>query len=286
MYKISAITFLILLVLSTKATTVSSKLYINRGIFVTVKTTTFPYTAFNTTSTFNQTNSCIYLKTNDTLILCIKNNDTIEHGFKLKSITTSFLISPTDSVFDTLVFTQRSIHPFYDHLNYPDNKNMGLAGFIAVYSTTTSNCYQWNIKDHQSSYNQTISTGSPVDWSLYLPNYFTINEKSFSDIQLDTNAKINSTIGDTVYIYIANMGQSMHSLHFHGFHSETIYSDSKIIPVGWIKDTWGMFSMDAIVLRMIPDKTGQYSVHDHNLVAVTGGSTHPNGMFTIMHINP
>jgi hypothetical protein len=47
-----------------------------------------------------------------------------------------------------------------------------------------------------------------------------------------------------------------------------------------------MFPMDAMVLRMIPDKTGKYAVHDHNLVAVTGGNTHPNGMFTIMQINP
>lgn len=286
MYKIFFFICVCISLFRVEANTVSSKLYINSGNFLTVKGTTFPYVAFSSTFVFNQTNSCIYLKTGDTLVLCIKNNDTIQHGFKVKSIAASFLISPTDSIFDTLVFSQRSIHVFYDQLNFPDNKNLGLAGFIAVYENSTANSYLWNIKDHQSNYNQTLSTGATVDWTLYLPNYFTVNEKSYSDIQLDANAKITATVGDTIYIYIANTGQSMHSLHFHGFHSETLFSNSKIIPAGWIKDTWGLFSMDAIVLQMIPDKAGRYSVHDHNLVAVTGGSTHPNGMFTIMDINP
>lgn len=245
-----------------------------------------PYMAFNETATFSQVNFNLYLKTNDTLILCIKNNDTIQHGFKLKDQLSSFLIAPTDSIFDTLVYTQRSIHIFYDHLNYPDYKNLGLSGFIAVYQNSTAGCYQWNIKEHQTAYNQTLVAGGTVNWTLYDPDYFTINEKSFSMIQLDTNAKINESIGDTVYIYLANTGQSMHSIHFHGFHSVVIYEDAQRIKLNWEKDTWGMFAMDAIVLRMVPDKTGKYSVHDHNLTAIRGGNTHPNGMFTIMDINP
>ncbi|HYG50562.1 MAG TPA: multicopper oxidase domain-containing protein [Flavobacteriales bacterium] len=266
--------------------TVIKKLYINRGLFVTVKGTTFAYTAFNETSSFNQTNVCFYLKAGDTLVLWVKNNDTVQHGFKFKGVTSGYTINPTDSIADTLIYGQRSIHVFYDHLNYPDNKNEGLAGFIAVYSGSVNQCYKWNMKEHQSRYNDTLSMGMPVNWNNYAPDFFTINEKSYADLQLDTNAKVTAGMGDTVYIYVANTGQSMHSLHFHGFHSETVYEDAKIIQNGWIKDTWGLFSMDAVVLRMVPDKAGQYSVHDHNLVAITAKQTHPNGMFTIMTINP
>lgn len=269
-----------------KGNTVFKKLFINRGDLVTVKGTTFPYIAFNETSVFSQTNAKVYLQSNDTLILCVKNNDTITHGFKFKDQVSAYNISVSDSIIDTLVYSQHSIHVFYDHLNYPDNKNLGLAGFIAVYEGSFDQCYLWNIKEHQSTYNISLASGLTVNWSVYNPDYYTINEKSFADIQLDTNAKITANVNDTVYIYIANLGQSMHSIHFHGFHPVTVYSNAQLITNGWEKDTWGLFAMDAVVLRMIPDKEGNYSVHDHNLTAVTGGNTHPNGMFTIMQINP
>jgi hypothetical protein len=42
--------------------------------------------------------------------------------------------------------------------------------------------------------------------------------------------------------------------------------------------------MQALLLEMVPDKPGRYAVHDHNLVAVSGGGIHPNGMFLIMEI--
>jgi hypothetical protein len=43
--------------------------------------------------------------------------------------------------------------------------------------------------------------------------------------------------------------------------------------------------MESVVIEIVPDKLGQYSVHDHNLVAVAAAGLHPNGMFTIMNIH-
>jgi len=44
--------------------------------------------------------------------------------------------------------------------------------------------------------------------------------------------------------------------------------------------------METLVLRLVPDKEGQYPVHDHNLVAVSGNGLYPNGMFTLIEIQP
>lgn len=273
--------------ISLKANKVIQNLFINRGVFTTVKNTTFPYFAFNSTTTFTSVNTVISIVKNDTLVINVTNNDTIKHGFKIKNFAgTSFTINPSASISTTIVPTQQSNIIYYDHLNFPNNSYMGLAGMIAVKNNISDKVYYWNLKDHLTIYNQQLAiTGGTVNWSNYYPDYFTINGKSFPDVQTDPTIKILNNVNDTIYIYIANTGQSMHSLHFHGFHPKSIFTDCKKIQLNWVKDTWGMFSMDAIVLKMIPDKKGKYSVHDHNLVAVTGGNTHPNGMFTIMQIN-
>ena len=271
-----------------QANKVFKNIFINRGIFTTVKNTTFPYFAFNSTTTFTSLNTVITVLKNDTLIINVTNNDTIKHGFKIKNYAgPSYTINPAANITTTIITTQRSIFIYYDHLNYPRNEYMGLAGIISVKDKASDKVYFWNLKDHLTSYSQQLAiTGSTVNWLNYYPDYFTINGKSFPDLQADPTAKILNQKNDTIYIYIANTGQSMHSLHFHGFHLKSVYVDCKKLQQNWIKDTWGLFSMDATVLRMIPDKTGKYSVHDHNLVAVSGGNTHPNGMFTIMQINP
>jgi FtsP/CotA-like multicopper oxidase with cupredoxin domain len=271
--------------LSLSATKVFQSLFINRGLLTTVKGTTFPYLAFNSTTTYTSQNTVVNCLKNDTLIITVTNNDSTLHGFSIKNYPgISYTINPSANITCTVIPTQRSIYIYYDHLAYPRNKYMGLAGIIAVKGNASDKVYYWNLKDHLSSFNQQLAFS--VNWNNYYPDYFTINGKSFSQLQLDPTVKINNQVNDTIYIYVANSGQSMHSLHFHGFHLKSVYSDCKKTKQNWIKDTWGMFSMDCMVLRLVADKSGKYSVHDHNLVAVTGGSTHPNGMFTIMDINP
>jgi FtsP/CotA-like multicopper oxidase with cupredoxin domain len=267
------------------AVKINQSLFINRGTLVTVKNTTLSFLAFNTSTVYNSANAVVSCLKTDTIIFNVTNNDTAVHGFKVKNYPgITYTISPAASISATLITTQRSIFIYYDHLAYPRNTYMGLAGMVAVKNKAADKVYYWNMKEHLTSFNQQL--GYNVNWGNYYPDYFTINSKSYSQLQLDPTVKINAQKNDTLYIYVANTGQSMHSLHFHGFHPKTLYSDCKKIQNSWVKDTWGMFSMDAMVLQLIPDKTGRYSVHDHNLVAVTGGNTHPNGMFTIMDISP
>lgn len=277
--------FIIAIPVGLNATKVYQNLFINRGTLTTVKNTTFPFLAFNSTSTYSSLNTVVSCIKNDTLIITVTNNDTTLHGFTVKNYPgISYTISPSSNITCTLVPTQRCVYTYYDHVAYPRNRYLGLAGMIAVKDKANDAVYYWNLKEHLTTFNQQLGYG--VNWNNYYPDYFTINGKSYADVQLDPTAKIQNQVGDTIYIYVQNTGQSMHSLHFHGFHPITVYTDCKIIKPNWSKDTWGMFSMDAMVLRLIPDKTGKYSVHDHNLVAVAGGNTHPNGMFTIMQINP
>ena len=256
-------------------------LYINRGSFVTVASTSFPALAFNETAAFNALNAVIDLTTNDTLQITISNNDSIPHGFEVKNfLVPGDTISSGNSKSYSIHSNNEGVFLFYDPLNYPANRYMGLGGMICV-SNSSGKKYYWNIKEHEMLFNNSIGAGASVSFNSYNPDYFTINGKSFPDLQNDSTAVPDNSIGDTIIIFMVNTGQSKHAIHFHGFHPKAVYST---IPQqnNRIKDTWPLESMEGYVLQLVADKQGQYSVHDHNLVAVSGGGIHPNGMFLIM----
>lgn len=191
-------------------------------------------------------------------------------------------ILPGDSVTGSYHFQSEGIFIYFDYLAYPSNRYLGLAGMICVSKPSLAKSFYWNIKEHQTGFNNVIAAGGSVDWNMYDPDYFTINGLSHPDLQNDPTAKVNGNIGDTIHIFVANTGVSTHSIHFHGFHCKVLYSTHSSIQVGSSKDTFPFRSMEGAVLELVPDKVGRYSVHDHNLVAVSGGNTHPNGMFIIM----
>ena len=269
----------------TEAHRIQLRLFINRGLFTTVDSAQFPYLSFNTTKVFNPRNEVIRLRTTDTLVLTVVNNDTATHGFAIQEQSLSGQVLPQDSLVSTLSFSREGVYIYFDNLQYPVNRYMGLAGMICVNNHVDGRGFFWNIKEHQKAFNQAIPQGSQVNWQTYYPDYFTINGKSHPDLQNDSSARVLANVGDTVYIYIANTGQAKHAIHFHGFHSRVLFSSAGYIQAGTVKETYPLSSMQCVLLEMVPDKTGLYSVHDHNLVAVSGGGKHPNGMFIIMKID-
>lgn len=285
--KKSSIFFLLFLVgLSVNAATINKTLYINKGAFRTVSNVTFPYYAFNSSIQYKSQNEIIKLTTNDVLILKVINTDSDEHGFNVKNYPIgNKIINSNDSIIDTLQFTKEGIFIYYDSYNYPKYRYMGEAGMITVFNSTTDKKFYWNLKEHQSSYNKTLSENKPVEWSIYTPDYFTINGFSFPDVLSDSVSWVNGKIGDTIHIFIANTGQSAHSIHFHGFHGKTIFS-TKANQLNWEKDTFPIGSMEAIIVELVPDKRGFYSVHDHNLMALTAGGIYQPGMLTLMNFEP
>lgn len=250
----------------------------------TVDANTFTYYAFNATPTFNQTNARIQIAPGDSLYISVVNTDVIEHGFNItNTVGYGTTIPAGDTVTIPTLFSDFGAHIFYDSLNYPTFRYMGLGGMIVVDATNYSSFY-WNIKTHLGIWNDSLENGYTVDWSTYYPDYYTINGNSNPDINADADAKVVGNVGDTIRIYIANTGQSIHSLHFHGYHLTILNADIHQAHVGRSKDTFPIKSMEVLILELVPDKPGEYPVHDHNLVAVTGGGMYPNGMVLTMLI--
>lgn len=268
--------------LNAQSATINKTLYINRGELKMVDGTLLPYFAFNDSLQYSSQSEIIRLTTNDLLIVKVINTDSVTHGFDVKGyLNAAKLISPKDSVSDTLQFSKQGVFIYYDPYESPKYRYLGASGMISVFNSTTDKKFYWNIKEHQTAYNNQLNENKNVDWSTYTPDYFTINGYSFPDILSDTLSRINGYVGDTIHLFMINTGQSTHAMHIHGFHGRVIFS-SVSAEIGWEKDTFPIKSMETVIIELVPDKIGFYSVHDHNLMATTGGGIHLRGIVTLM----
>lgn len=268
------------------ATVLEETIYLNRGTFTTVSGSTFIALAYNTSPVFDANNAVVEIATGDTLSLTVFNNDSLPHGFHLENETATWgVMNEGESLSGLITSASRQLIIFFDDYDYPSNRYMGAGGMICFFEAGDEDIprYFWNIKEHSTDFNNSIANNEAVNWNEYTPDYFTINGKSFPDLQLDETAVVSENVGQFVHIYMANTGQSAHSIHFHGFHSTSIFH-TDAAQTNRVKETWPLKQMQGAILEMLADKTGQYSVHDHNLVAVSGGGIHPNGMFLIMTI--
>jgi len=269
------------------ATTVAHKIYIQRDSMTTATGEKLPYLTFGQASnTFEQRNSFIELQLGDSLDLWVVNQDTTQHQFAIKRTSlTPRTIAAGDSVQLGYLFQQAGVFLYYDNKEYPKNSYLGLAGIIYV-RPDSHPLFHWNIKEHQASWNHTLGNGGTVNWNDYNPDYFTLNGNSNPQTNNDTTARVVGHVGDTLILCMANTGRSIHALHFHGYHVEIKFSSKFPSHVGRSKDSVPIYPMESVVVQLVPDKTGEYPVHDHNLVAVSANDIYPNGMFTTLLIAP
>ena len=277
--------FGVLLSFNSFSATINQSLYIISDSLLTVDSTKVPYITFNETPTYNQKNPIINLMQGDTLDLWVFNTDSLVHDFVIKGVSSVISIPANDSSFLQTIFTAKGSYIYHDPSDFPKNTYLGLAGMIVVKNHPFS-CFYWNIKEHNSDWNNELFNGNPVNWNQYDPKYFTINSVSNPNINGDTLARITGQVGENLFLYITNTGLSIHSMHFHGYHATIKYSSRNASHLNREKDTFPIYPMETIVLKITPDKEGEYPIHDHNLAAVTGNNMYPNGMFSTILITP
>jgi len=272
--------------LNSNSTDINQRVYINRGEMLTVDSLFIPALSYNSSATFNKQNVFIELLVGDTLRLTLINTDTVAHQFQIKNHASSIVtILAQDSVQASFIFFTENAYVFYDPSENERYRYLGLGSAILVKNqSSTASRFYWNINDHDVNFHNALAVGDAVDWESYYPRYFTINGNSNPYINQDPVARVIGAVGDTLRVYMVNTGVAIHSLHFHGYHATIVQSSKNPTHVGREKDTFPVHSMELVVIELVPDKVGEYPVHDHNLVAVSGGNIYPNGMFLTMLI--
>lgn len=261
-------------------------MYINSGQIVldTIGNFNFPFLAFNRSEQFVQKNEFVSVSPSDSLYLTIINNDTLDHEIEIDNgLQSSGIILPLSSF--TFVFNS-STNIIYS-LRESDIKYrmLGLSSFIKVWQSKEHEFF-WRLNELESNLNNKIASGQTFNLDSFNPDYFTINDNVHPQIQNDTLAKITGNVGDSIYIFLHNSGEMAHSIHFHGYHVEVLESSLQPGIVSWIKDSIPILSGESQVYLLVPFQEGLYPVHDHNLVATTGGGNYPNGMIVMIDIDP
>lgn len=262
--------------------TVQTTWYLNQGLNTELDSLSFGYLAINETDTFSSKNAILRLNVGDTLSLKLHNQTGTDQSFYLNPFQ-GFLLASGDSIEITQAFSAEGIFLLYSDLNFPDYRNAGASAMIVVSSRLHASFY-WNIQEHESTKSDSVLNGHSVNWMSYYPNAFFINGTAKPKINLDAEARVTGQVGDTIYIYIANSGMAAHSMHFHGYHAKIVYDNMNAHYVGRDKDTFPFLSQETMILELVPHQPGEYPVHDHNLVAVSGNGIYPNGMFLTMFI--
>ncbi len=275
-----------LLIIEAKAEVKSSKLYINRGeiSFHPLGFNAFPFLSFNSSDTFSPKNEFIEILPGDTLVLTILNQDTAQHNIVFDGLSLSTgIIQAFDSVVLNIQPDTNRIIRFFD--SQERYRLLGLKSFIKVWDDP-ANYFIWNLNELQSNFNFAIANGLSVDVDSFKPDYFTINDHTHPKISQDSTAKVIGNVGDTILIFVINSGFMYHAIHFHGYHVDILQSSKSPELVGRNKDSIPIKPAEYQVYLLIPHQEGKYPVHDHNLVATTGGGNYPNGMMVMMDIGP
>lgn len=146
--------------------------------------------------------------------------------------------------------------------------------------------FVWHVADLEAALLDTVAAGGTWNAATYTPDFFTINEAHYPHTLDDPWALVSVQLGDSAIISVANAGQMDHVFHFHGFHVEILQSTRSPERVGWLKDSVPVRRGEGLTLLLVPDQTGTYPVHDHNLIAVTNAGFYPGGMLTQIIVAP
>jgi hypothetical protein len=269
-----------------RSNTVAKSLVLNKGVLQTVDSSLVPYYAFNKDTSFNQTNERLKITTLDTLNLSVQNNTADTQQFTIKSIQVDEKIAPGDSKSIIIQSVKAGVYAYSASEKGNSIALWGASGMLVVTEAKDANkqTFYWNIKEFEKQKVLKLDSGKSVDWNTYYPDFFTVNGFGKDQLVGDVASNVVGNVGDSILIMIANTGRVTHSIHFHGYHCVAQEVTSKRVQKASSKDTFPLEKGDGLMLLLVPDKTGVYPVHDHNLIAVSGGGKYPNGVFMVLNI--
>lgn len=287
-----------------RATTISQTYYVTSGTITQPDGVSVYFRGFSrSATTLDVPAKPFIVQEGDTVNVTIVNTLSQNHSFVIDGIVNSGTIGPGKTVTLSFIAPQAGSYLFYDGINAPYNRLVGLHGGMAVMPSGISNQlfvgsptfvqqYFWVFNDIDPSWNSAIQKNT-TPTTTYTPRYFTINGQSSRppgasgagnpaiDALANPNTMLMGSIGDRALIRLFNAGRANHSVHWHGNHVEWLTQNGQIRPDIWLKDAIplrsNMGSLDVIYPFSAPPDaypavtTGMYPMHLHNEMSQTAG---------------
>ena len=238
----------------------------------------------------------------DTVNITIENTLGTDHSFVIDGVVDSGVIAAGSSKTISFTANKAGTYLYYDALNAPYNRLVGLHGGFAVMPKGSSDelysgspkfvqQYFWVFHDIDPVWHDDIRRGR-TPGSNYSPRYFTLNGLSARppgaagsgdpaiDAMHDPRSALHGSVGDRTLIRILNPGMCQQSVHTHGNHMEWLTDHGRILPDVWKKDCIyleGNGQLDVIYpFETPPDSwppasTGVYPMHLHTEMSQTAG---------------
>jgi len=296
------------------AATISKTYYITDGYTAMPDGANVYFKGFsNSSSTLNVPAASVVVQEGDTVQITIVNTLNSSHSFVIDGLVDSGTIAAGQTKTVTFTAGNPGTHMFYDKLNAPYNRLVGLHGGFAVMPAGSSNelytgsatfvqQYVWVTNDIDPVWHDNVRRGRTPS-STFNPYYFTINGRTmrvpghpeYGDPNIDSGynpeTRLEGSIGDRALVRILNAGMCMHSVHFHANHVEWLAENGQPRPQVWKKDTVllpnNMGSLDVIYPYEIPPDswpqvtTGSFPMHFHDEMTQTaGGGLYQFGLAT------
>lgn len=268
------------------ANLISQTIVLNKGELLTVDSVLVPYYAFNKDTVFSQSNSRLLIEVGDTLSLSVFNNTSTSQQFEIEDFAVKRNVAASSTEHFTVVGNKAGVFVYSAGKSGNQIDAWGASGMfvIAAKKDAGKAKFYWNVKEFETKKVVQLDSGKTVDWSDYYPDYFLVNGLGKDQLVGDVISNVKGAVGESILIMVANTGRVTHSIHFHGYHCIAQEVNSTRVQKGSSKDTFPLSPGDGIILLLIPDKSGIYPVHDHNLIAVSGGGKYPNGIFMVLDI--
>ena len=286
------------------AAVVSRTYFITQGNIVQPDGVSVFFKGFSDSSTtLRIPGQSLIVKEGDTISLTITNTLTTSHSFVIDGVIDSGTIAAGQSKSLSFAAPAAGSYMFYDKLNAPYNRLLGLHGGLAVMPSSSS--YQlyagspsfkkqlfWIFNDIDPAWHERLRTNL-VPNTTFLPRYFTLNGKSsrppgapgYEDTTVnslyDPATKLEGFIDDRTLIRALNAGQCTHSMHWHANHVEWLTQNRTRRSTIWLKDVVpldnNLGSCDVIYpFEPPPDAwppvfTGHYVMHLHDEQTQTAG---------------
>jgi uncharacterized cupredoxin-like copper-binding protein len=252
----------------------------------------------------------------DNLVISVYNNLGTDHSFVIDGVVDSGPIRPGTGVKLEFKAPAAGTYLFYDKLNAPYHRLVGLHGALGVMPAGVSDqLYLGSPRFRQQRF-WVFNEIDPLWHSLvrdrlkpstpFKPRYFTINGLSqrpptapgYGDPAVDAgynpDTALKGMVGQRTLLRVLNAGLCAHSLHWHANHVEWLTANGKVRDAIWKKDTVPLDNnlgrVDVIFPFAAPPdaypsvRTGHYVMHLHDEMTQTaGGGRYQFGAATMIH---
>ena len=296
------------------AATISKTFYITDGYIAMPDGVDVYFKGFSDSiSQLNIPGESVIVQQGDTVEITIVNTLSSDHSFVIDGVVDSGIINGGQSKLISFTANNAGSYMFYDKLNAPYNRLLGLHGGFAVMPTGSSNelyngsptfvqQYVWVTNDIDPIWHDEVSRGRTPS-STFNPYYFTINGRTMRvpghpeygnpdiDSGYNQQTRLEGSIGDRTLVRILNAGMCMHSVHFHANHVEWLAENGQARNAVWKKDTLllpnNIGSLDVIYPYEVPPDSwpqvtkGYFPMHFHDEMTQTaGGGLYQFGLAT------